>query len=71
MLAKAVIVGLLIAVVVTLFSSVYFLVNDPSSKRRTLLLLKVRVMLSVTLIVFLIVAYLMGWIHPHQAIPVK
>lgn len=68
MLAKAVMIVLLLAVISALFVSVYFLVNDSGDKRRALNMLKVRVALSVTLIVFLIVAYLMGWLHPHAAL---
>ena len=66
-MAKFIIIALLLAVLAALFSSVFFLVKDESSKRRTLGLLKLRVVLSLTLIVFVIVAYLMGWIHPHAA----
>jgi hypothetical protein len=65
MLTKIVVIALLITIVVTLFSSVFFLVKDDSGKKRTLTMLKIRVGLSLTLIVFVIVAYYMGWIHPH------
>ncbi|MES2489229.1 MAG: twin transmembrane helix small protein [Pseudomonadota bacterium] len=67
MLTKIVVIALLLAIVATLFSSVFFLVKDESSKRRTLMLLKLRVALSVTLVIFVVVAYSMGWIHPHAA----
>jgi hypothetical protein len=70
MLAKTVMIVLLLAVISALFISVYFLVNDSGDKRRALGALKVRVALSVTLIVFLIVAYAMGWIHPHEALTI-
>ena len=69
MLAKIIIIALLIAVVATLLTSVIFLVRDPSSKRRTLTALKIRVALSITLLAFVILSYLMGWIHPHGVIP--
>jgi hypothetical protein len=65
MLTKITVIVLLLAIVATLFSSVFFLVKDDSGKRRTLALLKLRVALSLTLIAFVILAYLMGWIHPH------
>jgi NADH:ubiquinone oxidoreductase subunit 6 (subunit J) len=65
MLIKVIVVLLLLAIVGTLFSSVFFLVKDDSKERRTLRLLKIRVALSITLISFVILAYLMGWIHPH------
>ena len=69
MLTKVIVVILLLAIVGTLFSSVFFLVKDESSKKRTLRLLKIRVILSITLLSFVVLAYLMGWIHPHAAIP--
>lgn len=65
MLPKLVIVALLIAILVALFSAVVFLVKDPSSKRRTMRALTWRVGLQLALIVFLALAYLFGWIHPH------
>ena len=69
MLPKIVIVVLLLAIVATLFTSMTFLVRDESSRKRTLTALKIRVALSITLIVFVVVAYLMGWIHPHPVVP--
>ncbi len=65
MLTKIVVIALLLTIVVALFSSVFFLVKDDSGKKRTLTMLKIRVALSLTLIAFVIVAYYMGWIHPH------
>lgn len=70
MLPKIIVVVLLISVVGVLMFSLSFLVRDPSEKRRTLTALKIRVSLSVTLILFLLLAYFMGWIHPHPALPV-
>lgn len=65
MLSKLIIVGLLIAIVAALGTAVVFLVRDPSSKRRTLRALAWRVGLQVALIVFLVLAFAMGWIQPH------
>ena len=65
MLVKTIIVVLLIAVVVALLTSMIFLVRDPSSRRRTLIGLKIRIALSVTLLIFVVLSYFMGWIHPH------
>ena len=65
MLTKVIVVVLLLAIIGTLFSSVFFLVKDESSKKRTLRLLKIRVALSITLVGFVVLAYLMGWIQPH------
>jgi hypothetical protein len=68
-ITKAVILLLLLAIVTSLFSGLFFLLRDPSSKRRTLTALKVRVELSITLVVFLAVAFFMGWLRPHGLTP--
>ena len=65
MLPKIIILVLLAAIVVSLFSGLFFLLNDKSDKRRTLTALKVRVALSITLLVFLAVAFMNGWLQPH------
>ncbi len=61
---KALILILLAAVVVSLFSGLFFLVKDRDSPESTRMLtsLKIRVVLSITLIVFLVAAYSFGWI---------
>jgi len=63
---KLVIFVLLAAVVIALFSGLFFLARDkdhPESPR-LLTALKIRVALSITLVVLLIVSYYMGWISP-------
>ncbi len=69
MLVKTIIIVLLIAVVASLMTSMVFLVRDPSSRRRTLTGLKIRITLSVTLLLFVVLSYFMGWIHPHDVVP--
>jgi len=61
---KAIVLILLAAVVVSLFSGLFFLVKDRDSPDSTRMLtsLKIRVVLSITLVGFLVVAYLLGWI---------
>ena len=61
---KALILILLAAVVVSLFSGLFFLVKDRDSPESTRMLtsLKIRVVLSISLIVFLVAAYSLGWI---------
>ena len=67
MLPKILIVLFLIAILTALFSGVFFLVKDPADRahRRTLRALTWRVLLQFFLILFLIVAFLRGWIQPH------
>lgn len=65
MLPKLIIAGLLLAIVASLFSGLFFLIRDSSQSKRTMRALMLRVSLSVTLIAFLLLASAMGWIHPH------
>ena len=58
-----VIVGL-IAVVASLFSALYFLYRDRGNSTRMVKALALRVALSASLVVFLVVAYKLGWIAP-------
>lgn len=71
MLVKIVIVVFLIAILTALMTSMVFLVRDPSNRRRTLTGLKIRVALSVTLILFVLLSYWQGWIRPHGIVPVQ
>ena len=61
---KIVVLVLLAAIVIALFSGLFFLVKDkdhPSSPR-LLTALKVRVALSILLVVTLVVSYKMDWL---------
>ena len=61
---KTVVLLLLAAIVVALFSGLFFLAKDkdhPNSPR-LLNALKVRVTLSIALVVLLVVSYQMGWL---------
>lgn len=55
----------LILVLVSLFSSAFFLAKDKGDQKRMFTSLALRVTLSVTLLVLVISGYLMGWITPH------
>jgi Na+-transporting NADH:ubiquinone oxidoreductase subunit NqrD len=61
---KAIVLILLAAVVVSLFSGLFFLVKDRDSPDSTRMLtsLKIRVGLSITLVAFLVTAYFLGWL---------
>jgi hypothetical protein len=69
MIPKLIIVALLLAIVVSLFSGLAFLLRDSSSSRRTVWALTVRVGLSITLVLFLLLSLHMGWIKPHGLSP--
>ena len=62
---KVVIAALLLAIVVSLFSGLFFLVKDRGQGPRTLRSLAWRVGLSASLLLLLGLAAVMGWIQPH------
>jgi hypothetical protein len=64
MVMKTIVLVLLAAIVLALFSGLFFMVKDkdhPESPR-LLTALKVRVGLSITLVVLLVLSYQFGWI---------
>ena len=54
----------LCAVVVALFTALVFLYRDQGKGNRVVIALAVRVGLSISVVAFLVVSYLMGWIGP-------
>ena len=65
MLPKLIVTVLLVAIVISLFSALFFMMKDTSKSKRTVRALTMRVGLQVALIVFLLIATTMGWIRPH------
>ena len=65
MLPKIIILVLLAAIVTSLFTGLFFMMKDDSDRRRTLTALKIRVGLSITLLIFLALAFSQGWLKPH------
>jgi hypothetical protein len=59
---KIILVGLLLLVVISLFSGLFFMYRDKGKSRRTVIALTIRVALSVTIFAIIIVGYFMGWI---------
>ena len=59
---KIVLVVLLVLVIISLFSGLYFMYRDKGGSRRTVIALTIRVALSVTIFLVMIVGYFMGWI---------
>ena len=59
---KIVIVLLLVAVVASLFSGLYFVYKVKGQSNRAVISLTVRIALSLVVFALLIVSYLMGWI---------
>jgi hypothetical protein len=62
---KPVIIILLLAILVSLGSGLWFLAKDHQGSTRVLTALKIRVALSALLIGFLVFGYLQGWILPN------
>jgi hypothetical protein len=63
---KLVVLILLAAVLVSLGSGLFFLARDEKGSPRMLKALKIRVALSVLLILFLLVSFQFGWITPQN-----
>ncbi|AMN48447.1 membrane protein [Steroidobacter denitrificans] len=59
------ILACLIAIVASLASSLFYLVNDKGQSRKMVKALTVRVTLSVLLFILLLLAWSQGLIHPH------
>lgn len=59
---KIVILVLLLAVLVSLFSGLYFVYKDKGQSNRAVVSLTIRISLSVLVFVILMVSYYFGWI---------
>lgn len=66
LIIKAIIVILFGLIFFSLGSALYFLVHDKGDQDRIVKALTWRIGLSIVLFVFLIFAFAMGWITPHQ-----
>jgi hypothetical protein len=62
---KLVLIIILLAVLISLGSGLWFLAKDDQGSARVLMALKIRVLLSAVLIGFLIFGYYQGWILPN------
>lgn len=71
MLIKTIIVILLLLVIASLAAGMFTLIKDRNKTERTVKFLTIRITLSVTLFILLIVSFLMGWIQPHGLIPAQ
>ena len=59
---KIILVVLLLLVVVSLFSGLYFMYQDKGKSRRTVFALTIRVVLSMAIFFIVIAGYFMGWL---------
>jgi uncharacterized membrane protein len=65
MITKLFIIFIMIIIAGSLASGLFFLVRDPKDSKRTVKALTIRIGLSLTLFVFLFIAFKLGLIHPH------
>jgi hypothetical protein len=61
---RIIIVVGLIAVVTALFTALVFLYRDRGKGKRVVWALAIRVILSMSLVAFLVISYFMGWFEP-------
>lgn len=64
-LTKVFIVMMMLAILIALFRGGFYLVKDQGKTTRTLSSLKWRIGLSLSLFIFLFIAYANGWIQPN------
>jgi succinate dehydrogenase/fumarate reductase cytochrome b subunit len=69
MIIKYLIVAVLIAIVISLGSGLYFLLTDKGQSKRMVNSLTVRIGLSVLLFVLLFIAWYFDQIQPHSVMP--
>ena len=68
-MSNVLIVVFLLAIFTALGAGLVFLVGDRRDSRRTVKALTWRIVLTIALLVFLVLAYFMGWISPHGIYP--
>ena len=61
---RIIVIAGLVAVIVSLFSALYYLYHDHGQGTRMVRMLAVRVALSASVVAFLVISYKMGWIAP-------
>jgi hypothetical protein len=65
-LSKVIIVIMLVLILFSLGSALYFLMTERDNSERMVKALTWRIGLSILLFLFLLFAFAMGWITPHQ-----
>lgn len=65
MIVKIIVILLLLFVLYSLGSGIYFLVKDRSQSKRVVKALTWRISVSILVFLILMLAYKMGWIVPH------
>jgi hypothetical protein len=66
MIIKFFIFFVMLAIVGSLFSGLFFLIQDRGNSKRTVRALTLRIVISLSLFVLLLLAFKLGWIQPHS-----
>ena len=69
MIIKIIILLLLALILISLGAGMFSLIKDRGETNRTVKFLTIRIVLSITLFVLLVVSFLMGWRQPHGLVP--
>lgn len=69
MLPRLIIVIILVAILASLFSGMYFMIKDRGQSTRNVKALSIRIGLSIFLFLLLIIAYMTGIIRPNDVHP--
>ena len=69
MIIKYVVAAILVAIVISLGSGLYFMFSDKGKSKRMANSLTVRIGLSVALFIMLFIAWAVGMMHPHPVLP--
>jgi len=69
MIAKTLVVLVLLVIIGSLFSGLFYLVKDKGTSERTVRALTVRISLSVLLFILLMLGYATGVLQPHGVYP--
>ena len=65
MITKLFIIFVMILIASSLISGLFFLVRDGAHSKRTVTALTLRIGISLSLFIFLLIAFKLGLIHPH------
>jgi len=64
-----VVLAILLVIVVSLFSGLYYMLHDRGQSTRAVKALTVRITISLILFAVLMLGYWSGWLHPHGLLP--
>ena len=68
-LPDIVILAILLIIIVSLFSGMYYMLHDRGQSTRAVKALTVRIVISLILFAILMIGYWTGWLHPHGLLP--